>query len=143
MASIKEQLQEVRDAWADVEKAAERVDRAKSRAEGTQARRYDGAGGDGNSAHYHDGDALEEVYKAQEELAECICFWSDKLRPMQELNDRLPMGGGCWLVIKRRYLFPGLFTWDEVAEKLGFSKKYCMDLQKKAFKMLEAMQAQA
>lgn len=140
MASIKEQLQAVRDAFADVERAAERVERAKSKAEGTQARQYGGVGGDGNSARYYNSCALEELQKAQEELAECICFWDSKLRPMQKIYNKLPALAMCKQVINYRYLYPKLFTWEEIAARLEISYKYCMSLQKKAFELMALIQ---
>lgn len=140
MESMKEQLQAVRDAFADVEKAAERVDRAKSRAEGTQARLYDGMSGDGNSKRYYNSDALEELQEAQEELAECICFWDSKLRPMQEIYNKLPALDLCKLIISYRYLYPKLFTWEEIAARLELSYKHCLSLQKKAFELMTLIQ---
>lgn len=136
MESVKKQLWAVRDAWADVEKAKEKLARAESRAEGTQARRIGGDGG-GNSARYFAGDALEDVYKAQEELAECVAYWCDLEKEARKIVDVLP-DGNMKLVIMQRYLQTALFSWAEIGEWLGISEKYCYTLQKQAFKLLEA-----
>lgn len=136
METAREKLQAVRDALADFQRVLERYEKAKSRAEGTQAGRYGGVAGDGNSVHHAKHIALENYIQVREELGETLNYWLDLLKEQQQQAAKLPNGAEK-LIISYRYLFPGLLTWPQIAEKMDLSTEHCYYLHKKALTLME------
>lgn len=136
METTREKLQAVRDALADVERVLERYERAKSRVEGTQARRFDGVAGDGNSVHHVASDALENYIQTREEMLEALNYWMDLLKEQERQAEKIPESMEK-LILDYRYFWPRLLTWAEIAARAHVSTKYCYELHKKALKLME------
>lgn len=136
MERASEELQTVRDALADFERVLERYEEAKSRVEGTQARRFDGVAGDGNSVQHVASDALENYIQAREEMLEALNYWLDLLKEQEQQAEKLPDSMEK-LILDYRYFFPKLLTWAQIAARAHVSTKYCYELHKKALALME------